>query len=165
MTQKGLLIRQASLAPILIVLILLTITFFFLPIPYYQDYSPTCKIGQLNCLQKGWHSGLSFWDKLTEKPTQSASRSIPVPLPQKPKTAEEYCKSVNSNPKYAQVQSIRDCGEYKITTLHGCLDCGNAILDKEWNEIDSCGGFAGWSKECQEKYPAKETCIITSCIK
>ena len=86
------------------------------------------------------------------------------PLSQKITNAEEYCKSVNSvKAEYEKVQSVSDCGEYKITYPDGCIDCANGILDKNWKGINSCGGLGGWSKECQEKYPWNNSCITTSC--
>lgn len=93
---------------------------------------------------------LLYQRQLANQP--SISGSIP-----KPRSAEDYC-----NLKSQDVVSITDCREYKIVN-YGCCDRGQAILDQNWDQIDSCGGLGEWSEKCKEKYSKKDACTVNLC--
>ena len=134
-----------------------------IPIPYYQNEDVWCESfpPQL-CSPLGWHLKPSIWGNITNKSGQTVSHTIKTP-----QNAEEYCSLNLKSKTGVPVGLIEDCGDYKIVSYYGCFDCAATVLDKNWNEIEKCGGFFNVteSKRCREKYPVEETCIATSCIK
>lgn len=91
---------------------------------------------------------------------QKRSRVNPTvpPLIKNIITLDNYCKDDVLREKYIQVN---DCGNYKILVQH-CCDFPDVIIDSEGNKIAECGGIAGWSKECKERFPRKN-CGVWSC--
>lgn len=143
-----------------LILIFLVTIGIITPIPYYQNEDVWCESypPQL-CSPLGWHFKPSILSNITNKNGQIVSQKVKTP-----QSAEEYC-SLNPKSKNAMpVVFVTDCGAYKIVD-HGCCDIPASILDKNWNKIDTCGGFGGWPQQCLENYPKKETCITISCIK
>src|SRR3989344_1232994 len=145
MNQKGLPVRQAGFAPILIVVL-------------------------IALAAMGGYGGYVLYQNQLKSTPPPQQTTQPLPTPAKETT---YKTSNEMGPKYEKIcQSkaysnwIYDCGEYKILT-YIALDVGPTILDNDGNEIASCGGMIAdpSRKSVCELYILSDSDLATKCKK
>lgn len=91
------------------------------------------------------------------KSSQSKGASVPTPNVETIHL-DNYCSDASLREKYV---SVKDCGDIKILS-QGCCDQTDIIIDEKGNKLSECGGIAGWSQECRQKY-SRANCAEWKC--
>lgn len=70
-----------------------------------------------------------------------------------------YCTYKSLREPYT---AVKDCGSFKVLVAP-CCDFPDLILDEKGNKIMECGGIAGYSKECEDRFLPQTSCLETRC--
>lgn len=157
---------QKGFVPVVKLLVagLLVIGALFIPIPRYQNGGCLeIDIDPPRCYSAGWKLGPSLWWQIFEGQKTVSQIVPPTPKPDilNNGLSKNLC-DYEYKSSFGPVVQIKDCGDYKILE-YGCCDIPSLILDRDNNEIMTCGGLKGWEKECQERFPLEASCAVTVC--
>lgn len=73
----------------------------------------------------------------------------------------DYCNNLSLGGPFTR---INDCGNFKVL-VRPCCDQLDVIIDQNGNKITECGGIAGYSKDCKQRFLPQTSCVITPCNK